>query len=133
MSAALYIVLEDDDPGFDAFVNGKALSGECDSLDSLASGIGVKPLMAFFSQNVEELEGFLEVELEASSELEIPQEQWFDATDGLKTVIAIMKQLESNPDGVRNAVSVTRDLVEFESVLGKAAANGVRWHLAVDY
>jgi hypothetical protein len=58
MGAALYIVLEDNDPGFDAIVNGTALSKDIDALDDLASNIGVKPLMAFFSQNAEELEDF---------------------------------------------------------------------------
>jgi hypothetical protein len=75
----------------------------------------------------------LEAELQASSDLEIPKEQWFNASDGLKTVRSLMKHLETKPDAVRDAALVLQQLAEFEGVLEKAEANGVRWHIAVDF
>ena len=49
MGATLYIVVEGDDPGFDIFVNGRALARNEDALEKMAQRIGIKPLLEFFS------------------------------------------------------------------------------------
>ena len=49
MGATLYIVVEGEDPGFDIFVNGRALARNEDALEKMAHRIGVKPLLEFFS------------------------------------------------------------------------------------
>ena len=49
MGAALYIALERQIPDFDPFLNGKALSQASDQLDTIATSLGVRPLMEFFS------------------------------------------------------------------------------------
>ena len=45
----MYIVVEGEDPGFDTFVNGRALARHEDSLEKLAMSLGVRPLIDFFS------------------------------------------------------------------------------------
>jgi hypothetical protein len=45
----MYIVVEGEDPGFDIFVNGRALARYEDALERVALRLGVKPLIEFFS------------------------------------------------------------------------------------
>ena len=49
MAASLYIVVEGEDPGFDIFVNGRALARNEDALERLAARLNVRPLLEFFS------------------------------------------------------------------------------------
>ena len=49
MAASLYIVVEGEDPGFDIFVNGRALARNEDALERLAETLRVTPLLHFFS------------------------------------------------------------------------------------
>jgi len=49
MAASMYIVVEGEDPGFDIFVNGRALARNEDALERLAVNIGARPLIEFFS------------------------------------------------------------------------------------
>jgi hypothetical protein len=48
MAASMYIVVEGEDPGFDIFVNGRALARHEDALERVALRLGVKPLIEFF-------------------------------------------------------------------------------------
>lgn len=120
MGAALYIVLEKQIPGLDTMVDGKTLSREEEPLAELATRLGVRPLMEFFSMNAEDAAEFLGEEATA--------EQWFPAEEGLKTVRALLGQVEKAPE----LKAAREDLVGFERVLGAAQKNGVRWHLAID-
>ena len=47
MSVAYYIVLDNDDPGFDPFVNGKSLSGKSSGLTQSANNSASKNSMTF--------------------------------------------------------------------------------------
>ena len=49
MAASLYIVVEGEDPGFDIFVNGRALARNEEALHRLAARLHVNPLLNFFS------------------------------------------------------------------------------------
>ena len=49
MAASMYIVVEGEDPGYDIFVNGRALARHEDALERLALKLGVRPLIEFFS------------------------------------------------------------------------------------
>ncbi|MGC1276376.1 MAG: hypothetical protein WBC44_21955 [Planctomycetaceae bacterium] len=136
MGAALYVVFEKDIPDFDAFVNGKALSAAERPLERVANQLGVTPLMSFFSIDPQEAADFLDEEMldeQGEESIDVPPEQWFDAGLGLKTVRALRQHLRDDPQVVRNAEAVLSDLDEFEAVLQRAEAAGVRWHLAVDY
>ena len=45
----MYIVVEGEDPGFDIFVNGRALARHQEPVEKLALSLGVRPLIDFFS------------------------------------------------------------------------------------
>ena len=133
MSAALYIVAEREIPDFDPFVNGKALSAVERKLSHLAGELEVAPLMDFFSINPDEAAGFIEDEGGDVADVELPAETWFDAADGLSTVDALARHLSHNPEAIPDYSAVLSDLSEFKAVLTRLQADGVRWHLAVDY
>jgi hypothetical protein len=129
VSAALFIVLNAADPGFEVFVNGKALSRHEAVLAELALEVGAKPLMEFFSASADAL-GDLDEEAGLSPEelgAAMP-ETWFAPEDGLSTVRAMLAQ----PAG-RLPAGVAEELREFERVLSSAAERQLKWHLSVDY
>jgi hypothetical protein len=131
MSAALFIVPEREVEGLDHFVNGKAL-GHAQNLDRIAIAAGVRPLMEYFSMGPEEaastLEGFGgEIPVEG-----LPDEAWFDAAEGLRTVRGMLRHLSENPTVTRDVEAISRDLREFDEVLSGLEKAGVRWHLGVD-
>ena len=132
MSVALFIVAEWDVPGFDVFVNGKAL-GHAKHLDRLAEHAGVRPLMAFFSLDPLEAASFLEDEGVEPPEGGFPPLEWYSAEDGLKTVRRLLSYLAEHPNVGPDVPALVEDLRESESVLSRLASEGVRWHLAVDY
>ena len=78
MAASLYIVVEGEDPGFDIFVNGRALARNEDALERLAETLRVTPLLEFFSADENSM-CFLE---QGSGDPEwaphLPQPQWFE-------------------------------------------------------
>ncbi len=130
MSVAWYIVLERKIPGFEIFINGKALGHASELLDSLAIHAGVLPLSGFFSTSPEEITGFAAEHGVDLKELgSVPAEKWFLPEDGLRTLDALMKVAESR----KIDSHIVKDLQDFHAVLQNAQANGVRWHLAVDF
>lgn len=133
MSVAYYIVPEREIAGFDHFVNGKALGhADEDILNHLCGELNVQSLLAFISQDPEELADFMEDE-----DVDMPEEfaevQWFDATAGLATVRALATHLEGNPDAVKDSNELIEDLREYESVLKRLEQEKVRWYLALDF
>ena len=125
---SLYIVLEKEIPGTDTYVNGHFLSKHNDELEKVAKGLKVTPLMSFFSVSKEELGALHE---EYGVPLKKTEEKWFAADDGLRTVNALLQNLSSSKLG--DTAPIESDLREFLGVLELAKANGIRWHLAVDY
>ena len=126
MSVAWYVVLEREIPGFDPFVNGKALAKAGDALDASAKGSGVKPILSFFSVTPE-MVAFAENE---GAELpSIVEEAWFEAAEGLKTVGLLLQEVKKSS---ANA-SLVKDLEDFRDVLETLQKHNVRWHLAVDF
>jgi hypothetical protein len=127
MSVAWYIVLEKQIPGFDAFVNGKALAKAAEKLDYLAKQHSARPLMSFFSSSREQMSA-----LAASEGVETGTgiaEIWFVAEEGLRTVNLLLEKIEGNPA----YEAVRKDLLDFRKVLETAKQQGVRWHLAIDF
>jgi hypothetical protein len=133
MGSALFIVLEHEIPGFDTFVNGKSLSKASEELDAAAAQLGVQPLMGFFSKDPEELAEFLNDEGSALDELPIPEETWYTAADGLKTVDALLDHYQTAASPTPQTQKIVSDLLEFQNVLRRAEAEGVRWHLDIDF
>jgi hypothetical protein len=135
MAASLYIVVEGEDPGFDIFVNGQALARNEDALERLAERLNVRPLLEFFSADENSMALLLE-QGAASPDWarHLPQPQWFDAPDGLRTVRTLIDFLAKAPTALGSETPpVLAELREYERVLHKTARYGLRWHVAVSW
>ncbi len=131
----MYIVVEGEDPGFDIFVNGRALARHEDALERLALRLGVKPLIEFFSADENSMSLLIE---EGAGNPDIlrrlPPPQWYSAGDGLATVQALAACLQQDPHQLgTEGPQVLAELLEYARVLQKTAATGLRWHLAVSW
>ena len=135
MSASMYIVVQGDDPGFDTFVNGRALVRNEDALERLAIRLGVRPLIDFFSADENSMSLLIE-EGAGNPDLlqQLPPPQWFGGDDGLATIRPLLKALRDDPSQLGSEGEYLREeLEEYEVVLQKTADRGLRWHLAVSW
>jgi hypothetical protein len=135
MSASLYIVVEGEDPGYDIFVNGRALARNEDSLEKLAMRLGVPPLLDFFSADENSMALLLEEGAgDPAWAQTLPPPQWFSPVDGLVTVRALLDYLQQHPTTMGSDThEVIRELAEYEMVLSKTATRDLRWQLAVSW
>ena len=131
----MYIVVEGEDPGYDIFVNGRALARHEDALERLALQMGVKPLIEFFSADENSMSLLIE-EGGGNPELirRLPPPQWYAAGDGLATVRALIAALKDDPQQLgTEGPQVLGELEEYERVLERTMRAGLRWHLAVSW
>ena len=131
----MYIVVEGEDPGFNIFVNGRALARHEDAVEKIALELGVRPLIEFFSADESSMALLIE-EGAGNPDLlkKLPPPQWYRGEDGLPTVLALIATLENDTAqlGTEGAI-VLEELREYEIVLRKTAERGLRWHLAVSW
>jgi hypothetical protein len=135
MAASMYIVVEGDDPGFDIFVNGRALARHEDALERLALRLGVRPLIEFFSADENSMSLLIE-EGAGNPDLmrRLPPPQWYSAGDGLATVKALVEFLKDDPQQLgTEGPQVLAELQEYARVLEKTMSAELRWHLAVSW
>lgn len=135
VAASMYIVVEGEDPGYDIFVNGRALARNEDALEKLAHRLGVRPILDFFSADENSMALLLE---EGAGDPEwaktLPPPQWFAPEDGLITVCTLIDFLRDHPLALGNETQeVLRETEEFERVLRKTAQRHLRWQLAVSW
>jgi hypothetical protein len=135
MAASMYIVVEGDDPGYDIFVNGRALARHEDALEKLALRLGVRPLIEFFSADENSMSLLIE-EGAGNPDLmrRLPPPQWYPAGDGLATVRALAAVLKDDPQQLgTEGPQVLAELQEYARVLERTMTAGLRWHLAVSW
>jgi hypothetical protein len=135
MAASMYIVVQGEDPGFDTFVNGRALARNEDGLERLAIRLGVRPLIDFFSADENSMSLLIEEGAGNPDLLQrLPPPQWFDGDDGLASVRPLLGALRDEPAQLGSDSENLRDeLEQFEVVLQKTADRKLRWHLAVSW
>lgn len=121
MSTAFFIVLDSDDPGFDAFVDGKILTRQLDSVNAIARGLGLKQFEDYAFQDLSEFGG---PELEP---------EWFDAAEGKEWISKILQHVQANPESVNDLEGVTEDLADYLNVFEEAGKRGLKWHLELDF
>jgi hypothetical protein len=128
LSVAFYIVLDNDEPGFETFVNGKSLAHEAEKLDGISKKLGLSTFDDFIAMSADEIEDLL------GEDVEIPEqeEKWFTADEGLAFVDAMSKYIRANPTSVKDQQAVLADLEEYADVFSKAKGIGARWHLNLD-
>ncbi len=135
MAASMYIVVEGEDPGYDIFVNGRALARHEDALEKLALSLGVKPLIEFFSADENSMSLLIE-EGAGNPELikRLPPPQWYFGCEGLQTVDTLIEALRDEPHKLGSeGPHVLEELEEYAGVLRKTDDRGLRWHLAVSW
>jgi hypothetical protein len=135
MAASMYIVVEGEDPGFDIFVNGRALARHEDSLEKLAISLGVRPLIDFFSADENSMSLLIE-EGAGNPELikRLPPPQWYFGSEGLATIEALIEAIRDEPQKLgTEGPQVLEELTGYERVLRKTDTRGLRWHLAVSW
>ena len=132
VGAAFYIAAEHELAGFDhLLVDGKALAHAPDGeLDARCRELGVRPLMEFFSQDPEATAELIANSGGDPAAVNIPAEQWFDPSEGLATVQALLNAPAALPG---SAAAVAEDLRGCERVLIHLLSERVRWHLAIDF
>jgi hypothetical protein len=135
MAASMYIVVEGEDPGFDTFVNGRALARHEDALEQLALRQGVRPLIEFFSADANSMSLLVE---EGAGNVDLlrrlPPPQWYAAEDGLTTVRALLHKLADDPNQFGSeGEQILSELLEYAEVLEKTMCRKMRWHLAVSW
>jgi len=131
----MYIVVEGEDPEFDIYVNGRALARHEDAVEKLAVSLGVKPLIDFFSADENSMALLIE-EGAGNPDLmtRLPPPQWYFGCEGLATVEALIGALQDEPQKLGSeGEQVLQELEEYERVLRKTEARGLRWHLAVSW
>lgn len=132
MGAAYFIALDNPDPGFDPFVNGKAVARDATRLSRVASALGLKTPDDFVSMGGDEAASMAE-EFGIGDEAQAPPEQWFDADEGLAWVGRLRAHIQSDAKAVKEADAVLSDLAEYERVLSQAKSIGAKWHFSVDF
>jgi hypothetical protein len=131
----MYIVVEGEDPGFDIFVNGRALARHEDALEKLAISLGVRPLIDFFSADENSMSLLIE-EGAGNQELikRLPPPQWYFGSEGLATVQVLLESLREEPYKLgTEGPQVLEELEQYARVLAKTEERGLRWHLAVSW
>lgn len=121
MSTAYFIVLDHDEPGFDAFVDGKMLTKHLDEVNKAAREKGLKQFEDYAFQDLSEFGG---PDLEP---------EWFDASEGVQWASSILAFIQENPNFVGDPEAVVLDLQDYVRVFREAAARGFRWHLELDF
>ena len=60
--------------------------------------------------------------------MRLPAEQWYDASEGLKTVRALAEQVSAKLNDYKQPNPILRDLKAAEAILAAAQAAGVKFH-----
>jgi hypothetical protein len=128
-----FITLEREIPGLEDDLGGKALARCQLPLDTRARRLGLKPLSDFHSMDAEEAaELMAEFGPPEGLDIGLPEEEWFEAADGLETVRGLLACYRDNPRALRRLEcpeALLDDLVEAEKILVEARHHGVRFHL----
>lgn len=132
MSLAHYIVLDNGEPGFETFVNGKAVAHAADELEALCIQLGLPALSSFMGQSISEIADLL------GEDIELPDGEdgaakWFDPRDGIALIGAVISHIMKNPATMASSDDVLADLEDYMAVLEQAHGISAKWHLAVDF
>ena len=99
-------------------------------IDELAERLELRRLSRFFSADPDAVSAYLAEQGLDPSQYDLPDEEWFDAADGLETVRGLLDAIRAEPESVPKSDKVLSDLEAVEQVLASAALADVRFHLA---
>ena len=126
MGVAYFILLDNPDPGFDTFVNGKGFARALIDIHPITEQLGLP--------GIDDFTGFTDL----GDEFEVPEAErekddpWFEPQEGLRWLAGVRRHIETHPDAVNEPDEVLADLAEYEQVLRKADAIGAKWRFEMD-
>jgi hypothetical protein len=125
-----HVLLETDLPGVEISPDaGKALLYYHHQIDELAVNLGVPSLSGFFRPDRAAVAAFLLSQGVEPDEDALPDEDWFEAYEGLLTVRGLLERLREDADAVPQGAKVIADLEEIERVLVPAEIAGIHFRL----
>ena len=131
MGSAYYITLDNKDPGFDIMVNGKFISTHSKQVNAIAKRLELKDIDSYFSQSPEDAKAAAEEFGADIDGIELPNEVFYPASEGIRWVTAIINDVQSaKPKGYGDILS---DLEEYLSVFKQAEKINAKWHFSIDY
>lgn len=131
MAQAIIITLEREVPELAAYKKagtGKALARESDRLDTAARAKKVDAITSLLSESHEALAAQMREHGMDPTKMRLPPEQWYAATQGLKTVRGLAEYVEANLNNFKQPNPILRDLQAAATLLSAAEAAGVRFH-----
>jgi hypothetical protein len=133
MGISYFVTLDDQEPDASTPMDGKALAQHADQLQQICDELGLPALEDFISYSAEEASVMMDdLDEEGFLELDLPEESWFRAEEGLEVVRALQHYLADQPDIVANPDQVLADLASMEKILLDAQSRGAQWKLQVD-
>jgi hypothetical protein len=115
---------------------GLELSRASKALDRLAKQLGVPPLSSFVSVDEGDQELLAELAEEAGADIsnwKPDPVKWFDPSEGLKTVQALIRRLTDDKKGVKKREEILKELTELQDALVGIGKKKARWRFWVDY
>jgi hypothetical protein len=112
----------------------KSLADHIESLDSMASGLGLRPLGQFMVDYASQMEDFFAEE--GNDDIEDIEKAmaglgdsgpWFNPEEGIATVLGLIQKVQSSPD----AANLLVILKSMEQELEYAKQRGSRFHLSL--
>ena len=132
MALAFIITLEKELPDASAAYakakSGKAIAREADRLDSTARRKSVQQFTALLSESQATLIEQMKADGFDPSKMRLPPEQWFPASEGLKTVRGVAEYVGANLNDFKQPNPILRDLKAVEALLVAAEGAGVKFH-----
>jgi len=119
-----YLVLDNPEPGFDAFFESSAFPDVSEELEALEKKLKIKNHFEFFSYEPQN-----DLCPPGAEETEVP---WFEAKEGVQWLGALIDHLVSHPTSVQKSGELVNDFQACREVLQKAAQLGAKWHFEMD-
>jgi hypothetical protein len=108
--------------------SGKAIGRELEKLDFAARCLKIPGLTSLLSESQAALIAQLKEQGFDPAKMRLPAEQWHNAADGLKTVLALSDYVSARLNDFKQPNPILRDLKAAEALLIAADASGVRFH-----
>jgi hypothetical protein len=121
--------LEQEIAGVEPGGGGKALLYYHRQIDELAERLDLIPPSRFFSRSPGDIAEYLRNQGFERSLDELPEEEWFDPADALRSVRGLLEALRSTPAAAPEPARIVADLEQIEQALVLAEARGIRFHL----
>ena len=129
MGIAFCVVFKKDVPPYGKLgSDNMVLAGAHEKIDALAKKNGLSTLESFLSQDPDELADMMGMD---ADEMGLPPVEWFNASDGLAAVRALIAHLRENPKGIAKAKETVAELKQVEVELIAASQRKVKFRFAL--